>query len=94
MSIIDLEDAVRAAKDRPSMEKELQELREQTGQLREDLKIALADNERLRGICVEVARLLWIAKDFPMSIGARSAIDDAYDQISDDVGAALKGEGE
>jgi uncharacterized membrane-anchored protein YhcB (DUF1043 family) len=29
MSIIDLEDAVRAAKDRPSMERELQDLREQ-----------------------------------------------------------------
>jgi plasmid stability protein len=55
MSIIDLEDAVRAAQDRPSMEAELQELREQLlatekardyhieqlGQLREDRDCAL-----------------------------------------------------
>ena len=53
MSIIDLEDAVRAAQDRPSMEAELQELREQLlatekardyhieqlGQLRDDNKL-------------------------------------------------------
>jgi hypothetical protein len=37
MSIIDLPDAVRAYKDRPSMERELRELREENKRLRESL---------------------------------------------------------